>query len=362
MKLAVITDTHVGARSGSSIFREYFRWWYDEHFFKPLAAQKVSTILHCGDFFDNRNAVTLQDIDFVCKWFAGKLVEHDMRFYITLGNHDVAYKNTNKVHSLAMLAAAAPRNVVVIEEMTAINFGTKPFVLVPWLNSENSEHALQYLQTVSNPHDIVVAGHFEIAGAKHYAKSAPAEHGLSPDVFSKFKRVWSGHFHHKSTIGNVLYLGSAFHLNWQDHNDDRGYHIYDTELDTMTFVENDHSLFVEIMYNREILKPMTDAQALELFEGRFIRLIVDCDYSQAELLEAIGKINRAKPHDLQVINNMLVGTTADDSDKEPVDVTQSTIDFINSYIANDPAFNTAEVKAKMNSLYTVAMNTMTKGE
>lgn len=275
MKLAVITDTHVGARSGSTIFREYFRWWYEEHFFKPLQAKGVRHILHLGDFFDNRNAVTLQDIDFVCKWFAGRLEHYGMDFTITLGNHDVAYKNTNKVHSLSMLAAAAPDLVTVIEEPTHMIYGGQSFLLVPWINSSNGETVMKELQRCLFPEQLIVAGHFEIQGAKHYAKSAPAEHGLEPDIFSKFKQVWSGHFHHRSTIGNILYMGSAFHLNWQDHNDPRGYHIFDTKTGDLEFIENEHSLFVEIAYDREVMKALTDAEALEMFEGRFIRMIVD---------------------------------------------------------------------------------------
>lgn len=353
--LAVITDTHVGARGGSTIFREYFRWWYEHQFFNVLAEKGVTEILHLGDFFDNRNAVSSQDIDFVCKWFANQLMTRNLQFTITLGNHDVAFKNTNRIHSLSMLKAAAPKNVTVIEETTIKVYGEQTFVLVPWINAENYSDTFKKINDVQNKSDVIVAGHFEFAGAKHYLRSAPAEHGLDASLFSEFKEVWSGHFHHKSQMSNIFYLGSSFHLTWMDYNDKRGYHLFDN--DGLHYVENDYCLFLEVLYKKETFSKMTDQEALDKFESRFIRLIVDDEYNHVDLMKAVALINRCKPHDLQIINNMMVNKNEYIADNTKTDVAKSTVEYIDDYIKNaGDDFDTTEVKQIMSSLYKRALS------
>jgi DNA repair exonuclease SbcCD nuclease subunit len=360
--IAIITDTHQGARGGSSIFREYFRWWYETQFFDVLQEQGIRTILHLGDFFDNRNAITLQDIDFVSVWFAEQLRTRNMHLIITIGNHDVAYKNTNKIHSLSMLKAAAPNNVTVIEEATLMSLEGQQYALVPWINAENYTRTFDMLNGITNKDDVIVAGHFEITGAKHYAKSAPAEHGLDPAVFSSFKELWSGHFHHKSKMANIRYMGSAFHLNWQDHNDARGFHTFDAATGSLVFVENEYSLFVEVAFDATTFKAMTDEQCAKLYESRFVRLFVDGDYDKAILLDTIAKINRIKPHDLQVINNAMLKKSDVVEDAVVVDVTKSTQEYIMCYMEERPDYNLTVVKDKMMDLFGKAQQAMVKGE
>ena len=54
MKIALVNDTHFGARSDSLPFDSYFRKFYDEFFFPALAEREIKTIMHLGDIFDRR--------------------------------------------------------------------------------------------------------------------------------------------------------------------------------------------------------------------------------------------------------------------------------------------------------------------
>jgi DNA repair exonuclease SbcCD nuclease subunit len=358
--IAIITDTHCGARSSSSIFREYMRFWYDTVFFPALKEKKCRTVLHLGDFFDNRNAISLQDIDFVVNFFAKKLIEYDIHFVVTLGNHDVAFKNTNKIHSLSILQAAAPKNVTVIEKAKLTEYETVPFLLVPWINSENYDETMLLIDSVQDKENVIVAGHFELKNFKHYANSSPAEHGLDASIFKDFKELWSGHFHHKSKIGNARYMGSAFHLNWQDYNDDRGFHFYDGV--NLTFVPNEHCLFVHVPFDEETFKKLSDDEYKEMFEGMFVRVTVKGDYNKVSLMDTITKINRAKPHDLQIINEAMINDGDVTNDEVEERTAKTTLEYIEGYIEQRSELNTTELKTLVMELYNESIQQMTKGE
>ena len=46
MKIAVITDTHYGARKGSKHLHEYFEKFYKDIFFPELEKNNIDTIIH----------------------------------------------------------------------------------------------------------------------------------------------------------------------------------------------------------------------------------------------------------------------------------------------------------------------------
>lgn len=362
MKIAIITDTHVGARSSSSVFRGYFDWWYETVFFPTCKAQGVEQIIHGGDFFDNRNAITLPDINFVQKNLAGKIREYGIPFDVILGNHDVAFKNTNEVHSLSILQTAAPELVRVYTGPELVEYGGQPFAMIPWINASNYDETLQFVNNLDA--SAIVVGHFEFIGAKMYANSSLCEHGLAPALFKQFKAVWSGHFHHGSVIDNIRYIGSAFHLTWQDYNDWRGFWIYDTDTGEITLHENEHCLFVAVAFDYEQFKNWT-ATDYEQFSNRFVRLVVQGEYQKLHLQEVISKINAAKPHDLQIINDEMVSALAM-SDEQATEstaiVNKSLVQYIRDYVTGNEAYNQPAVVNMMEQLHSQAVDASLEGE
>ena len=49
MKIAMITDTHFGARNDNLAFNEYFYKFWENVFFPYLDEHKIDTIIHLGD-------------------------------------------------------------------------------------------------------------------------------------------------------------------------------------------------------------------------------------------------------------------------------------------------------------------------
>ena len=60
MKIAIITDTHYGARKGSAAFQKKF---YDDVFFPTLEEQGITTVVHMGDAFDSRKSIDYQSLE-----------------------------------------------------------------------------------------------------------------------------------------------------------------------------------------------------------------------------------------------------------------------------------------------------------
>ena len=58
MKIAIITDTHFGARNDSVQYDEYFYQFYEGQFFPYLQKHNIKTVLHLGDVLDRRKFVS----------------------------------------------------------------------------------------------------------------------------------------------------------------------------------------------------------------------------------------------------------------------------------------------------------------
>ena len=60
MKVAIITDTHYGARKGSKFLHDYFEKFYDDVFFPTLEAEGINTVIHMGDALIVESRLTIK--------------------------------------------------------------------------------------------------------------------------------------------------------------------------------------------------------------------------------------------------------------------------------------------------------------
>ena len=57
MKIALITDTHFGARNDSQAFAKHFYQFYSKVFFPYLDEHNIKTVVHLGDIVDRRKYI-----------------------------------------------------------------------------------------------------------------------------------------------------------------------------------------------------------------------------------------------------------------------------------------------------------------
>jgi len=339
MKIAVITDQHLDGRKGSLAFWNYWQKFYDEIFFPTLEREGITTIFDLGDTFDNRKSVDFNTLNRIKTNYFDRLKGFDV--HMILGNHTTYYKNTNKINSPELLLEQY-RNITIYTEPKDIKVGGQKFLMMPWINSGNKKLALEVMEE-SNSN--VMCGHLECDGFE----VTPGMHfdgGFKVSDFKKFKRVWSGHFHHRSKRGNVQYLGNPYQMFWNDYKDTRGFHIYDTETDRLRFVENPFEIFQKLYYND--IESDYNKYNVSDYREQFVKLIVEekRDYQMFETL--VDRLYNVGVHDVKVVETLINTDDVDDSDLE----TKDTMTLLNEYIDEvEISVDKTALKTLMRSLY-----------
>lgn len=311
MKIALITDTHFGARGDSIAFAEYFNRFYYEFFFPYLADHGIRNIFHLGDIVDRRkyiNFVTARHL----RTFIDKCSNSNIRLDVIIGNHDTSFKNTNEVNAMRELYDHSKYEVNYYDEPTVVNLDGLDIGVLPWVCSGNYNESMEFLQNTSAQ---VLFGHLEIAGFEMY-KGAVNDHGLSSSIFDKFDLVCSGHFHHKSTRGNINYLGAPYEMSWSDFDDPRGFHIFDTETRELQFIQNPYTMFQKWFYDDTKWNTFEyiDGFDFEAAKGSYVKVIVKNKNNPFWFDTYIDRLEKAGALDIQIVEDNLNLQLEDDSD------------------------------------------------
>lgn len=280
MKIAVIADTHAGARNDSPKFDAYFKKFFDEEFFPRIRKEQIKHIIHLGDVFDRRKYINFQSLYNVTEYFFEQLVKHGITMYVVAGNHDVYYKNTNAVNSLRLLLSQYIQSSIIVLVDTApelIRLGSQDFHFIPWITTDNEQEIAEFIRT-AKPSDVCI-GHFELDGFQMF-QGIRNEGGMNRSLLNTYKRVFTGHFHTRSHEDNIFYLGSPYEYTWSDYDDPRGFHIFNTDTDELEFIVNPNKMFHKIYYDDTL--PLPDCSR---YTGCCVKIIVvkKTDFAKFEL-------------------------------------------------------------------------------
>ena len=138
MKVAVITDQHIGFKKGSKLYHDYFLKFYDEVFFPTLQERNITTVLDLGDTFDNRKGIDLYSLDWAKQNYFDRLQALGISVISIVGNHTAFYKNTNHLNTINLLLREYD-NITTLRETTELEIGGCKILFVPWINPENKE-------------------------------------------------------------------------------------------------------------------------------------------------------------------------------------------------------------------------------
>ena len=344
MKIALITDQHLDGRKGNLAFWNYFQKFYDDIFFPTLEKEGVGTIIDLGDTFDNRKSMDFNTFNRVNENYFKRLKDYEV--HMILGNHCTYYKNTNKINSPELLLEQY-RNIRIYSEPKEILLGGKVFLMMPWINQENKAECLRL---IANSEADIMCGHLECDGFE-VTPGMKFDGGFKVSEFKNFKRVWSGHFHHKSKHGNVQYLGNPYQMFWNDYKDTRGFHIYDTETDKLKFIKNPYEIFDKIFYDDASVD--YNKQDVSSYKDKFIKLIVEekRDYQMFETL--VDRLYNVGAHDVKIVETLVDADNIEDADLE----TKDTMTLLNEYIDEvEIAVDKTELKSLMRTLYIESCN------
>ena len=349
MKVAILNDTHCGVRNSSDIFLKYQERFYTEIFFPYLKEHNITNILHLGDYYEHRKFVNFKALNANRKHFLEPMRDMGITMDIIPGNHDVFYKNTNELCSLKELLGYFTSNVNIIMEPKVIDYDGLGVAVIPWINNANYQEYVDFAMSCKAP---ILGAHLELKGFDLMA-GMPNPHGMSADIFSRFETVVSGHFHTRSSQGNVTYLGSQMEFTWADVDDPKYFHVLDTETREFTPVRNPITMFKKVVYD----DTKTDYNTVDVSEyaQKFIKLIVINKNDLYMFDKFVDRLQSIETYELKIAESFdeYIGENVDDDAISLEDTTE----LLDSYVeAVDTELDKEHIKVELRKLYTEAQN------
>jgi DNA repair exonuclease SbcCD nuclease subunit len=344
LKIAIINDQHFGARNDSPIFLEYFEKFYKEIFFPYIKENNIDTVISLGDFFDRRKYINFKTLNHVKEMFLNIIEQEKINVHMILGNHDCFFKNTNSLNSVCELLKPY-ETIKVYENPEVIELGGLSFAMMSWINKENYEESIEFIKTANAP---IFCGHLELDG--YEVMPGVDWHGnMSSDIFKRYEKVLSGHFHQKSHRDNVYYLGTQYQITFTDLNVKKGFYVIDTETRDLEFIENPNSIFHSVSYDDSLSdeEPTELIQTFSKYKNCFVKIYVVNKQNPVMFDKFLEALNNAQPANITIIEEFDTET-----DEEDVDLSKNTIELINDEIDLMPNIkNPNKLKKIVKELY-----------
>jgi len=150
------------------------------------------------------------------------------------------------------------------------------------------------------------------------------EDGMDCELFEKFETVFSGHYHTRSDNGKIFYLGNPYEIYWNDVNDTRGFHIFDTETLEHTPVNNPFQMFQNIYYE-DTPYQMVDTTK---YEQKIVKVIVRKKSNLKQFEKFIDKLYSSNVAELKVVENFVLT----ENEEFEAEESEDTISILNRYI------------------------------
>ena len=340
--IAVVTDSHFGARKGAQYLHDHFEKFWRDVFFPTLKERGVKTILHMGDAFDSRKSIGYESLN-----WAKRVVFEPMKEFnthIIVGNHDCYYKSTNRTNSPDLLLKDYD-NITTYHSPTEVTLEGMDTLLLPWICDENREESLRMIKNSTSK---FAAGHLELDGFEAYRGHTYRDGKLDNGVFDNFDKVFSGHFHTRSNNGKIFYTGNPYEMFWNDVNDTRGFVLLDTETLEFEYVNNPHTLFSVIYYEDTNYKLFNAKE----YEGKIVKVIVRKNTDRKLFDKFLDKLMKTNILDMKIVENFNV---QEGEDFQVEDIEENTLSILNRYVDEadyeDSSIQKDDIKNLISQIY-----------
>lgn len=327
-KIALICDTHYGVRSDSPVFHDYFRRSM-KSFIDYIERENINHVIHLGDLFDRRKYLSYLTSAVCRETFLTPLNEMGISTHIIAGNHDQYYTNTYLVNSLDEVIGDRYKNIKTYNTPVTIQIDELDILLLPWINQANKDETAREIKDTKAE---IVMGHLELTGFQ-MCKGIKSEHGENTKSYDKFDLVFSGHYHHKSSHGNIHYLGAFAEYTWADYNDPRGFTIFDTKTREFEFIQNPISIYKMISYDdvntQDIIQKINQTDYSE-YKDTYVKVLSIKRENTYAFDLFIDRLYKAGPVDISVIEDST--SFVDNQEDDIVDEAQDTATILTNYI------------------------------
>jgi DNA repair exonuclease SbcCD nuclease subunit len=293
-KVALLGDQHFGYGDGRLVMHQFMERVYRDWMIPLLIERGIRQVFQFGDIYDKRKGVDSYSATESKRYFFEPLAEAGIQFIGLIGNHDAFFTNSIEVNSPDLLLQDY-RHVELIQNPVKVKIGTAIVDIVPWIARDNEQQIANFIAESESDY---LFGHFEIEGFAMY-KGVEAQHGMNRDFFKKYKKVFSGHYHTRSDDGNIMYVGTPHELNWNDYDDPRGIHIFDSETGELEFIPCPFTLHTMLVYDEDTV----NVKKLPDIENKYVKLVVDKRTDFKKFDKYVTALNALGPLDLKIIED-----------------------------------------------------------
>lgn len=291
-----------------------------------------------GDAFDNRKSIDFWGLNWTKKIVLEPLRKYEV--HMLVGNHDIFLRNSTEINSPELLLQDY-LNIKTYSSPTNTKIGGIDITLIPWICSDNYDETLKVIQK-SNAK--IAMGHLELRGFYVNKHLVMDDHGMDSTIFSKFEKVFSGHYHTRSDNGKIFYLGNPYEMYWTDVNDIRGFHIFDTETLIHTPVNNPYKLFYNIYYDDTPYQTFDASK----YSNKIVKVIVRKKSKPKSFEKFIDNLYKVGVQDLKIVENFEIK----ENDDFVVEEEENTISVLNRYIdESEFNFDKSVIKGIFENLY-----------
>jgi hypothetical protein len=341
-KVVLITDLHVGCRKGNRSYHNFFAKFYDNVLFPYMDENNIKNLICLGDTFDVRKGIDYWSLQWGREHLFDQLENRQIESHFIVGNHDIFLRNSTEINSVGLLLKDY-QHIHTYETPQEVMIDNQSFLFIPWICEYTQEETEKLIQQTSSE---VVFGHLEIKGFEAHPGFV-CDHGTDKSMFSKFKKVFSGHFHCKSSQGNITYLGNVYQMYWNDYGDTRGFHVFDTETYEIEFVPNPYNLFTKVYYDEDNLVKFDSS----LYSDKYVKIIIENRKSQKKFNDYLSKVYDCGVLDVKVIENF--DLTVNNTDSIEV---QDTLTILSEFIQN------LETDRDKNSIFNIVKSLYTEAQ
>lgn len=348
MRIAILGDTHFGCRNSNRVVEEHI-FEFIKKFLYYIKDEGITTVIQTGDFFDSRKSVDLLTLQRVKTEFLDVLKERGVTLHIPVGNHDVFWRHSNELSSPEMLLNKEYPNIHIYSEPTEVLFDNLNVLMMPWINNQNYNTSVDKINSTMAT---VMVAHLELNGFVMHS-GVISQSGMDKQTFSRFDKVITGHFHAKSTLEPIYYVGTPYDTSWADYGDKKYWHILDTKDVSIQTIENPDRLFVKLWYDdtkdEGLLK-----EDLTKYKDKIIKVIVSNKTNPVMFEGFLDNLNKTNPFEVSIIDDALSGLTDVDEDdilvKTNVDIISQTV-----YNTDSERINNDKLMSIMLELYDEAL-------
>jgi hypothetical protein len=143
-------------------------------------------------------------------------------------------------------------------------------------------------------------------------------------IFDNLDLVFSGHYHTRSNNKKIFYLGNPYEMYWNDVDDTRGFHIFDTESLRLMPINNPYKMFHQIYYEDTNLEDVD----FSILKNKIVKLIVRKKSDNLKFEKFIDNFYSSDVAELKIVENFSV----DKIDCLDEFESEHTMSIVNKYI------------------------------